>query len=54
MPLSSPGNHPDTAVNIEGLDNTSVAEPHISGSDACEMEISEPGPQVERSTFASQ
>jgi hypothetical protein len=53
MPLSSPGNHPDTAVNIEGLDNTSVAEPHISGSDACEMEISEPGPQVERSTFAN-
>ncbi|XP_020866604.1 helicase protein MOM1 isoform X2 [Arabidopsis lyrata subsp. lyrata] len=53
MPLSSPGNHPDTAVNIEGLNNTTIAEPHISGSDACEMEIAEPGPRVERSNFAS-
>lgn len=54
LPLSSPGNHPDAEVNIEGLNNTTVAEPYTTGSDGCELEIAEPGPQVERSTFASQ
>ncbi|XP_024007826.1 helicase protein MOM1 isoform X2 [Eutrema salsugineum] len=48
-----PGNHPDAVVNIEGLNNTTVAEPHTTGSDACEMEIAEPCPQVEQSTFAN-
>ncbi|EOA39477.1 hypothetical protein CARUB_v10008075mg [Capsella rubella] len=60
MPFSSPGNHPAAEVNIDGLHNTTlaehhttVAEPCTNGSDACEMEIAEAGPQVVRSTFAN-
>ncbi|CAH2038609.1 unnamed protein product [Thlaspi arvense] len=53
LPFSSPGNHPDGAVNTEGLNNTTVAEPHTTGLDACEMDIAEPGPQVERLTVAN-
>ncbi|XP_010475595.1 PREDICTED: helicase protein MOM1-like isoform X2 [Camelina sativa] len=52
-PLPLPGIHPDAEVNIEGLNNTTVAESHTSGSNACEMEIAEAGPQVERSTLTN-
>ncbi|XP_010501367.1 PREDICTED: helicase protein MOM1 [Camelina sativa] len=52
-PLSLPGIHPDAEVNIEGLNNTAVAESHTTGSNACEMEIAEAGPQVERSTLTN-
>ncbi|XP_019091616.1 PREDICTED: helicase protein MOM1-like [Camelina sativa] len=52
-PLSLPGIHPDAEVNVEGLNNTTVAESHTTGSNACEMEIAEAGPQVERSTLTS-
>ncbi|KAL1201926.1 Helicase protein MOM1 [Cardamine amara subsp. amara] len=53
LPFSSPGNNTDAAVNTEGPNNTTVAEPHTTGSDACGTEIAEPGTQVEQSTLAN-
>ncbi|CAN8305934.1 unnamed protein product [Cochlearia groenlandica] len=53
LQISSPENHRDAAVNTERLNNTGLAESNTAGSDACEMEIAEPSPQVEQTTFAT-
>ncbi|KAF8116228.1 hypothetical protein N665_0020s0080 [Sinapis alba] len=54
LPVSSPENQSDAAVTTEGLNNnTTMAAPHTTGSEACEMEVAEPDAQVEQSTFAN-
>ena len=55
LPVSSPGNQSEAAVSTEGLNNnTTMAAPRTTGSEACEMEVAEPDAQVEQPTFASQ
>ncbi|KAL0865259.1 hypothetical protein Bca101_044377 [Brassica carinata] len=54
LPVSAPGNQSDAAVTTEGLNNnTTMAAPRTTRSEACEMEVAEPDAQVEQSTFAN-
>nr|VDD41821.1 unnamed protein product [Brassica oleracea] len=55
LPVSSPGNQSEVAVSTEGLNNnnTTMAAPRTTGSEACEMEVAEPDAQVEQPTFAN-
>ncbi|CAF2081957.1 unnamed protein product, partial [Brassica napus] len=54
LPVSSPGNQSEAAVSTEGLNNnTTMAAPRTTGSDACVMGVAVPDAQVEQSTFAN-